>query len=595
MDMSTMEVEDVPGLSAARPVVYSNLPGLFTAADGACAKNLAVLFVSPWGLEEFLTRKFFRYLAERFAAEGIASLRFDLPGTGNASDSPSEDGIEAFANAISASAEQLRALSGVSRIVVLGQGLGAALAYRFAAEAGDIAGLALLAPVVKGRNYLRELKLWSKFVDDGLGLKPEDRDSTPGTIAGIDMPERLAAELKGFNVTGLEICSEMPVMLAPRPEIQVDPDLNARLVASGCIVTNGVYKDYDTLLSGVSPPELPRAFAEDLVTWLRSLPEWAEPSLKASRAILGGEIEGGHYRETPLRFGDNNRLIGTLCKPAGQSNGVTAVILSTSYDYQIGWGRTSVQLARRLAENGVTSLRFDGADIGDSPPVPGRRPQVLYTAEQVEDAELAFQALEALGLSDNCLVIGRCSGAYTAFRTALNGGHWKGCVVVNSYGFHWRFIGLPGTLQQYWARARGPGVFARLLAGRIHVRAVGVNIIVRLLDRLSRRLGRFIPQLPGIVQRNRKVRAAFRKLEDHGTRLAIVYSEGDEAMASFLIHFGRNAEGLAAFSNARLHLIPNADHNLTPRPAREELFRIVLAEADALAAAAGGTNRQGAG
>mgnify|MGYP003859752037 CR=1 FL=1 len=582
MDAKVIADEDIPGLSAARPVVFGNLPGLFTAAAGE-PRNVAVLFLSPWGLEEFLTRKFYRHLAERFAANGIASLRFDFPGTANATDSSEGDGIEAFAEAVELAAGTLKELSGVSRIVVLGQGLGAGLAYQYAATADDLAGLALLAPVFKGRGYLRELKLWSKFVDDGLGLKPEDRDSAPGTIAGIDMPERLAADLKGFDVSSRDLRLPLPVLLAPKPGIPADPVVLEKLGAAGCLVTNGVYKNFDTLLTGVSPPELPLAFAEEVVDWLKGLPAWQKPASVAATPLETGQVFGGTWRETPFRFGNHNRLVGTLCEPTEPSNGVAAVILSTSYDYQVGWGRSSVLLARRLAGKGVATLRYDGADIGDSPPVPGRRPQVLYTEEQADDAEIAFQALRQRGLADHCMVIGRCSGAYAAFRTALRGPHWKGCVVVNPYGFHWRFIGLPGTLKEYWARARSPDLGARLRSGRVHVTAAVLNIAVRLLDRSAGFLGRFVPGVPGIVQRKAVVHRQFRKLAGYGTRLTIVYSEGDEAMASFLVLFGKASEGLTAFPNARLHLIPNADHNLTPRPAREKLFRIVENEAMALA------------
>jgi len=581
-DVKAIGDEEVPGLSAARPVVFGNLPGLFTAAAGE-PRNVAVLFLSPWGLEEFLTRKFYRHLAERFAKVGIASLRFDFPGTANAADAPEGDGIERFAEAVRLAADQLKELSGVSRIVVLGQGLGGGLAYQYAATADDLAGLALLAPVFKGRGYLRELKLWSKFVDDGLGLKPEDRDSAPGTIAGIDMAERLAADLKGFDASGPGLPLPLPVLLANKPGIPADPVVLEKLGAAGCQVTVSAYRDFDTLLTGVSPPELPLSFAEEVVEWLTGLPAWQKPASLASTLPETGQVFGDTWRETPLRFGKHNRLIGTLCEPTGPSNGVTAVILSTSYDCQVGWGRSSVLLARRLAGKGVTSLRYDGADIGDSPPVPGRRPQVLYTEEQADDAEVAFAALKQRGLADNCMVIGRCSGAYAAFRTALRGPHWKGCVVVNPYGFHWRFIGLPGTLKEYWARARSPDLSARLRSGRVHVTAAILNIAVRLLDRTASLVGRFVPRVPGIVQRNKIVHSQFRKLFGFGTRVTIVYSEGDEAMASFLVHFGKNSEGLAAFPNARLHLIPNADHNLTPRPAREKLFRIIEEEALALA------------
>lgn len=572
------------GLSASQPVVYEGLTGCFTAACGAGdPRGMAVLFLSPWGLEELLTRKFYRYLAERFAANGIASLRFDFPGTANALDEPAGCGLASWRDAIESSADELRALCGVSRIVVLGQGLGAGLAYEFAAGSRDTAALALLAPVFKGRGYLRELKLWSKFVDDGLGLRPEDRDSEPGTIAGIGMPEKLASDLKGFNATERDFRPQIPVLLAPRPELEIDPAVTEKLKSSGCALQNAVYRDYNVLLTDASPPVLPVAFADALVEWLKSLPEWHTQAAKPSRAPDVVPLVCGSFRETPLRFGENNRLAGILCEPVDRFIGVTVVILSTSYDYQIGWGRMNVQLARRLAEAGVATLRFDSAGIGDSPPVPGRKAQVLYDDSQIEDAELAYEALKSLGLAEKVMVVGRCSGAYTAFQAALRGPHWKGCISINPYAFHWRFIGLPHPLKEYWTKFTEPGLVARIRDGRIDLKAAAVNILVRLIDRAAQYCGGIFPGLPKITRRNRKVHQAFRKLADMGTRLTIVYSEGDEAMDTFLINFGSNAEGLATFPNTRLHFIPNADHNLTPSPAREKLFGIVEEEALALA------------
>ncbi len=585
-DASETVSRDVLGLSAAQPVCFANLPGLFTAADAAgTARGIAVLFLSPWGLEEFLTRKFYRHLAERFSAIGVASLRFDFPGTANAVDTPGKDDLEAWARAVALAAAELRCLAGVSRIVLIGQGLGAGLAYQHAAASEDLAGLALLAPVFRGRLYLRELKLWSKFVDDGLGLSSGDRDKKPGTIAGIDMPDELAADLKNFSVSELDFQPSVPVLLAPKPEVQLDPFVTEKLSASGCSVTGTVYKDFETLLTGATPPELPLAFADELVRWLQSLPECQTLARVPARVPQAFALTGPSFSETPIRFGENNRLIGTLCEPLGRPASVSAVILSTSYDYQIGWGRMNVQLARQLAQQGVATLRFDGADIGDSPPVPGRRVQVLYDDAQVVDAQWALEVLKMRGLADNVVIVGRCSGAYTAFQAALHDRRWKACVTINPYGFHWRFVGLPRTLKEYWSRLSEPAKTARLREGRIEPAAAAINIFVRVADRAASALGKVFPQLPGIVQRNRKVHEAFQKLAAFGTRLTIVYSEGDEAMASFLINFGENSEGLTAYPNSKLHFIPNADHNLTPRPARECLFRIIEDEVQAMSRA----------
>ncbi|MEM9634069.1 MAG: alpha/beta hydrolase family protein [Pseudomonadota bacterium] len=570
------------GLSAAQPTVFGNQAGLFTAAGaGTAPKGFAVLFLSPWGLEEFLTRKFYRYLSEKFAEIGIASLRFDYPGTGNAIDD-AEEGISAWLGTVQGAVTELKSLAGVSRVLLLGQGIGAGLAYQHAINASDIAGMALLAPVFKGRAYLRELRVWSNFVNDGLGLRPEDRVSDPGNIAGFEMPPQVVLDLKGFNLTETRISNPCSVFLARKPEGVVDEAVKENLVEAGCIVQETVYQDFSTLLSENSPPELPKAFAAELVTWVKSLPDLNSLATTASKRPLVNPVSGSHFKETPVRFGENNRLIGTLCEPLGNFVGVTAVILSTSYDYQIGWARANVQLSRELAAKGIATFRYDGAGIGDSPAVPGRRAQVLYDEKQVDDAELAFELVKSLGLAETVVVVGRCSGAYAAFRTALRGSHWKGCITINPYGFYWRFVGLPKPLKEYLALAKDPSLIKRVVGGQVNLRAAATNVFYRAVDRVAERLQKILPAAPTVAQRNDIVHAEFDKLAKLGTSVTIIYSEEDIAMEAFLINFGKDSEKLNAFSNVNLQFVANSDHNLTPKPAREKAFDIVAKQLLAL-------------
>lgn len=146
---------------AAYPVAFSGLMGLFKPApDTMPARDLAVLFLSPWGIDELCTRRFFRIIAETLAKDGIASLRFDYPGTANALDAPDAViDVASWTDAAIAGADALRNLSGAANVVLLGFGLGAAIALKASERADNLAGLALLAPVVAGRRYLRELSV----------------------------------------------------------------------------------------------------------------------------------------------------------------------------------------------------------------------------------------------------------------------------------------------------------------------------------------------------------------------------------------------------------------------------------------------------
>jgi hypothetical protein len=263
--------------------------------------------------------------------------------------------------------------------------------------------------------------------------------------------------------------------------------------------------------------------------------------------------------------------------------GVTVVIATTGYDPMAGWGRVHVELARRLAAKGIASFRFDSAGAGESPEVPGRKKQVLYDKIQLEDIKLARERIRDEGLSGNVMIYGRCSGGYSAFRAAVEDPAWDACIAVNPYGFRWRFKGLPRSLKGYWGRLTAPDFKKQLLSGELDIRAALQNIGIRALDRVAHPVSKVLPGFRGWAQLNAFVYKDFQTLADRGVQVTIVYSEGDEAQDSFNAHFRTDGSGLGDFPNAQFQLIPDADHNVTPREAREKLLQIVEEKALLLA------------
>lgn len=592
-------------VSAAQPTVFGSHVGLFSAAaSSADRRDLAVLFLSPWGLEEMCTRRFYRILSERFAALGVASLRFDYPGAANAFDAE-EDGVElaesdlakpglaGWVSTVGEAIAELKALSGAHHIVLLGQGLGGSLAYLRAPMETDLAGLMLLGPVLKGRNYLRELSLWSKMIDEPMQIKAELRDTSPGSIAGLRMPETVAVDLKSLDLSGAPplgsaldpaLNSALPVFLGQRPGNHGDIAFCEILRKTGGRLTTADFTGYDQLVSGPLSQTMPGAFIETVLSFVQALPQFQGLAGEVARPPVIRPIICGNSRETPVRFGDGDRFYGTLCQPVGPSIGVTAVILSTSYDHQAGWAGSSAEMARRLAAIGVSSLRYDAAGVGDSPPIPGRRRQILYDDAQLADVAAAYDFLATRGLTGRTLIVGRCSGAYIALRAAIADPRWNGLVAVNPDSLLWRFKGLPRTLSAYSAELLKHETIRRVLAGDVDVGAVTRNIAVRLIDRAAKSASRFVKAAVPITRLSGRVHSEFRTLEARQTRVVLVYAEGDEGLERFHAHFGQHAEKLAAYGNVTFHMIPDADHNLTPQPARERLFAIVEATARELAA-----------
>lgn len=569
--------------AAAVPVTFAGTVGLFTPAAGP-ASATAVLFLSPWGFEEMCTRKFWRILAEDVAKAGIASLRFDYAGTGDALDvaDPGE-GLTPWEDTALAAAAMLRSLSGCERLVLVSQGLGSAVALQIAERLQPVDGIALLAPTISGRAYLRELTVWSKMIDEGMGLAEGQYRAEGITVASLRMPDGVAAAVRKLNLMTLAAPGVAECLVLTRPGRPGDADFAAHLQSLGPRVEQGEYEGYDALVSNPTVAAMPMQAARRILEWLRPIAAGPAPAQRRIlRAPRAEALQGDGFRETPLRFGDGDRLFGILCEPAGARKGGTALLLTTAYDRNAGWGRMSVTMARSLARDGIASLRFDTANVADSPPRPDAPDQVLYSRDQHLDVAAALDLLEARKLLPT-FAVGRCSGGYLAFQTAIRDERCHGLITVNPYAFFWdealsvdealRFV--PRSLETYGQKFLQLETLKRLYGGQIDARSAARNIVTALARRAVR-LGRpLLGTLPFFAGEHETVMSGFRALARRNVDQTLIYSAHDIGLDHFHEHFGEDGAGLKAIAGARLVIIPDADHNLTPPHAREAYLREV--------------------
>ena len=71
--------------------------------------------------------------------------------------------------------------------------------------------------------------------------------------------------------------------------------------------------------------------------------------------------------ERIVRFGPEDGLLGILTEPVSPPRGPAILFLNAGVLHHVGPFGWYVSLARRLAELGFLSLRFDLSGIGDSP------------------------------------------------------------------------------------------------------------------------------------------------------------------------------------------------------------------------------------
>ncbi|MBV2186900.1 MAG: alpha/beta hydrolase [Rhizobium sp.] len=571
--------------AAARPVIFSDTVGLFMPARGTAAAT-GVLFVSPWGLEEMCMRKFWRVIADALAGKGMASLRFDYPGTGDALDrSDYAGGLLLWEDCVVEAAKELRRQSGCRNVIVVSQGLGSALAVRVAERIEGLVAIACLAPVTSGRTFLREMQIWARMVDEGLGVPEEHRLRDGVGIAGLRMPDEIAADLRKPSLTGLAHRPAPRALVVRRADRPADSEFAAQLVAMGVELREADYTGYDEFISNPSISTIPDDIRKVVLEWIGSvaaaLP--AEAPLPVERRSPEARLLGPDFRETPVNFGDGGRLYGVLCEPLGPRSGATVVILGTGYDRHSGWGRSSVTMARELAAAGVASLRFDGANIGDSPPVQDVPDQVLYKDSQIDDVRAALDFLARRDLAP-VVLSGRCSGAYVTFRSAVADQRVSGAVAVNPFDFHWEpgrdvdeaLRHVPRSLDVYREKMFQTETFRRLLQGRVDVRRAIGNMGRAFWRRIVRKITPVLQMMPGSGGGSAEVRKSFQSLAERKMPLHLLYSENDVGFEHFAEHFGPKGKGMRRYANARLTIVPDADHNLTPAPARRAYLDALL-------------------
>jgi pimeloyl-ACP methyl ester carboxylesterase len=561
---------------AAAPITFCDTVGLYTHASlTASSGDVAVLFASPWGLEELSSRKFFRRIADTLADHGIPSLRFDYPGTGDSLGDPVDvEGLAVWSQCLIEAGRRLSTLSGRRRIVIIAQGIGAAVAQRAASEIEGLVAAAFLAPVVSGRMHIRELAVWSKVVDDNLGLRDEQRNGESGTIASFVMPKAIVEEVRKTDLRTIEATAIKHALMVGRPDRPADTELAEKFRALGVYVETSVFDGYDQLVANPTVSRMPVPVIEQVVSWVCGL-AGAQDGVQEGAVAAVLPLNGAGFTDLPVRFGMNDHLSGMLCRPVSGETGATVIFLTSAYDRHAGWGRSTVKMARALARDGISSLRFDNAGVADSAAVPGRPEQVLYHETQNADVFAAIDFLEGIGVG-SVITAGRCSGAYLGFQASLADPRIKGNVSVNPAVFHWQegrsveeaVVKGTRSLDDYGRRMLSGDTFARILKREIDLRAALRNIAKGIGGRIrSLALHAFRHVLP----QGRKVYGSFRALSERNMPFVLIYSESDIGLNEFEFFFGRGGEGLKPYGTISVTMIPDADHNLTP-PAASAIY-----------------------
>ncbi len=583
---------DVPG--SRQPVILNDCFGWLHAGPHRRGAGIAVLLLPGLNRDALDAHQPLRVLADAFAGAGYPTLRFDYPGTGDSCDVTGPEGGEhgpaehcvsehwaVWQQSVQDAASWLRRATGARQLVICGLRLGAMLATLAAARRDDVAALVLLAPVLRGQSYMRQLQMEARLqrnADPAASPMPSHRQGpAEGKPEGLEFHElqlsaATVARIARVDLRRVVLARGQPVAIFAQSASSLLADCVQVWTGQGVAVASAGFDGLEPLLRHNQETEGSPADFSAILDWVRraapvqpaSLPRITTGMPPGASALLAGP----GWRETPLLFGPDERLFGMLCRPDNGHTDRAVVICNTGRDPHYGFARFGVGFARGLARAGIAALRIDFSGLGDSIGAPGREDVVspMFETDRTADIGAAIDRLHAIGFRRFALH-GLCAGAYHALHGALADRRVDTLLLVNMPVFLWR---AGDTVDFVHRKALAPGrylrrigrteIWQRLLQGRLDLagilRAQRVRLSERLRGAWSDLAARFGGPPPETFARQ-----AMAELSRRGVRTLFLFAPEDDGISAVEQEFGPRGAGLA--DGASMRVVAGLDHMLS--------------------------------
>lgn len=190
------------------------LYGVFHPAVGTGRTGRGVVLCNPFPHEAVRTHRAYRIIADALTRQRCHVLRFDYYGTGDSAGEPEEIALAQWPADIHLAMDELKAVTGVSRVYLLGMRASAPMVARAARGRDDVAGLLLWEPVVDGAAYARALH------DEGKPLTDTHREvrgwpihlDNFATLDSLDLRELLRDEARPVKIVASKRHSEQAML-----------------------------------------------------------------------------------------------------------------------------------------------------------------------------------------------------------------------------------------------------------------------------------------------------------------------------------------------------------------------------------------------
>jgi len=578
-------------------VVKNALMGWYHAPHGRMRQS-GVVLCAPFGHEYMVSYRAYKHLAMQLALAGFPVIHFDYAGTGDSSDILEGNSLQIWQENIRLAITKCKQLSGVNQFSLFGVRLGGLLAASVAAEM-DASALVMLAPVISGRAYVRELLAFARM------KQIASVAADPDEVVGYPLTAEMQATLSAMDLLALLEKTVLPTLLVARDDIarqeqRMMDKLSADHAGEIALLTRPGYAALMT--DDAHSAQVPTLIWCDVVDWLsqrfkrvqtpqQAQAQWTRPQVQQMLCKVSDQM----IQEYLVEF---SGLVGVISAPLApnptlDSEAPIVILSNVGANHRVATHRLYVTMARMLAVQGFMVLRFDRSGFGYSKQNHCAIDNDVYADGGIDDIENAIDFCSAFSMSltnagipeheRRFALAGLCSGAYFAYKTALRDPRVTGLVLLNPLTFDWHTgdsleIKKRNTYKSssfYKKALFDLTTWKRLLSNQINIFGIVKTLAVRLIKQFSVVVVRvilhsfYIPALVDQVARN------FHEMEQRGVACLMVFDADDGGIDLVNAHLGPNACLLGKSSQLCIEIVDGVDHTFTPIWSHRRISQLV--------------------
>lgn len=241
-------------------------------ARRSTVRDHCVVLCYPMAHEYLYVHRAFHQLAARLAKGGFPAFRFDYYGFGDSAGDSEESNIEQWRRDIAVAIDEVKSMSGLSRVSLIGLRLGATASALAAEDRNDVESVVLWEPVINGSEYIEELSvLHQNWMSENVpGNGHSALENGTDELIGMPFPQRMRSALQKVDLMKFQ-------KRLARNVLALDNSRHPNLLAFKAVLNtfgdNFEYKHVDTPDSwdggaGIDSIQVPGQTLNLIVSWM---------------------------------------------------------------------------------------------------------------------------------------------------------------------------------------------------------------------------------------------------------------------------------------------------------------------------------------